>query len=102
MRLCNFKTRDLILKYSLSATQEPRVLFHGESSGVNCEIVKSGENGFLAASAQEWWQYLGQLITNPQLRARVGGAARRYVEQNYSLESWFPAWLNWIAHGDPG
>ena len=70
--------------------------------GVNCEIVKNGETGFLAASPQEWGQYLGQLITSPQLRAQLGGAARRYVGRNYSLESWFPAWISWISHGNPG
>lgn len=54
--------------------------------GVNCEIVNSGENGFLAATGQDWVDSLLALATSPKLRRKLGLAARTTVEQNYSAE----------------
>jgi len=55
--------------------------------GVNLEIVKPGENGFLASSVDEWVTALNQLADSPELRARLGANARRTVEQQYSAET---------------
>ena len=41
--------------------------------------VHNGENGLLAATADEWRQALTLLIEQPDLRKQVGEAARRAV-----------------------
>jgi len=53
--------------------------------GVNREIIRDGENGFLAATEQEWVDKLGRLLSEPDLRRRFAVAGRRTIEQRYSL-----------------
>jgi glycosyltransferase involved in cell wall biosynthesis len=53
--------------------------------GVNREIIRDGENGFLAATRQEWIEKLGRLLTEPALRARFALAGRQTIEARYSL-----------------
>lgn len=55
--------------------------------GVNTEIVRSGENGLLAESEDEWVEALLRLGDSPELRARLGAAGRATVEAGYSAES---------------
>jgi glycosyltransferase involved in cell wall biosynthesis len=55
--------------------------------GVNCEIIEHGHNGFLATSEDEWFERLSELVESPDLRARLGAAARETVESRYSVES---------------
>ncbi len=52
--------------------------------GVNAAIVRDGENGFHARNDAEWVERIELLLRNPELRARLGAAARRTVEQTYS------------------
>lgn len=54
--------------------------------GVNKEIVEQGVNGFLADSQAEWVTALEQLLTQPQLRSRLGQAGRLRVESTYCLQ----------------
>lgn len=54
--------------------------------GVNKEIVEQGVNGFLADDMAAWVDALGQLLTQPQLRARLGKAGRLRVESTYCLQ----------------
>jgi L-malate glycosyltransferase len=58
-----------------------------ENIGVNPEIVRDGENGFLAQDAHEWRDKLRRLIRDPALRDRLGRAARRTVEERYSVRA---------------
>lgn len=53
--------------------------------GVNRRIVEPGVNGFLAESDQDWVRALEELRRDPGLRARLGAAGRRKVEETYSL-----------------
>lgn len=55
--------------------------------GVNCEIVRSGVNGFLANTLEDWEEALNVLIKDPVLRCRMGVAGRSLVESQYSLKS---------------
>ena len=52
--------------------------------GVNTEIIQDGENGFIAASDDEWVDKLSRLLRSPELRARIGMAGRATVEKKYS------------------
>lgn len=55
--------------------------------GVNPEIIEHGVNGFLADSVDDWTEYLSQLIESPELRAKIGAAGRKTIEEKYSVKS---------------
>lgn len=61
--------------------------------GVNSTIISDGENGFLATTTEEWVQKLSRLIDDGQLRQRMGAAARRTVEDRYSVKAWQDRYL---------
>ncbi|MCB0770455.1 MAG: glycosyltransferase family 4 protein [Flavobacteriales bacterium] len=61
--------------------------------GVNPSIVQEGVNGLLAGDQDEWLLKLGQLIADPDLRQRIGQAARTTVEEHYSVRSWRDRYL---------
>jgi len=48
------------------------------------DVVRDGENGFLAHTSEEWFKALSQLIADPDLRHRIGTTARQDVLQRYS------------------
>ena len=52
--------------------------------GVNRTIVEDGANGFHAGTTGEWVDRIARLLRDPALRARIGAAARRTVEERYS------------------
>ncbi|HYU77379.1 MAG TPA: glycosyltransferase [Vicinamibacterales bacterium] len=54
--------------------------------GVNREIVQDGINGFLASTPEEWVEKLDRLLTDEALRARMRLAARRTIEERYSIQ----------------
>lgn len=56
-----------------------------EGVGVNREIIRDGENGFLATTPAEWREKLDRLLTDPDLRARFARAGRQTIEERYSL-----------------
>lgn len=58
--------------------------------GMNSEIVRHGENGFLATTTDEWVDGLSCLIEDPNLRLRMGQAGRSLVEAAYSLQMQAP------------
>jgi len=53
--------------------------------GVNREIITDGVDSFLASTPEEWTRKLGQLLSDPELRARMAVAGRRTIEERYSL-----------------
>ncbi|MBD0287162.1 MAG: glycosyltransferase family 4 protein, partial [Flavisolibacter sp.] len=50
-------------------------------------IIKDGENGFLVSSKEEWKQRIRQLISDQELREKVGKKAAKTVEQHYSVNA---------------
>ncbi|GFZ87532.1 glycosyltransferase family 4 protein [Dyella caseinilytica] len=58
--------------------------------GANSDIVRHGENGFLAEDSPAWEERLGQLITDWSLRLRMGQVGRTCVENEYSLKAQAP------------
>ena len=53
--------------------------------GMNAEVIRHGDSGFLASDEREWVDRLDRLLSDPALAARVGAAGRRRVEAHYSL-----------------
>lgn len=58
--------------------------------GMNAEIVEDGVTGFLADTEAAWYDKLERLILDASLRERMGRAARRVVEQHYSITAYYP------------
>lgn len=53
--------------------------------GVNKEIVRHGENGFLASSLEDWRHCLLEISENPSLRNSMGQAGRKLTEDSYAI-----------------
>lgn len=53
--------------------------------GASREIIRHGENGFLAETREEWLKSLETLIDDPALAKRLGASGRRTVENEYSM-----------------
>lgn len=69
---------------SYMALEVPTIL---SAVGVNTAIIRDGENGFLAASEEEWIAKLSQLIDSYELRRKLGVEGRKTVLEHYSVES---------------
>lgn len=52
--------------------------------GANREVIHHNENGMLAGSDDEWIEQLKHLVNDSALRARLGAAGKRTVEESYS------------------
>ncbi len=62
--------------------------------GVNADIIRDGENGFLAANDKEWVNKITMLIENAELRKKIGAAGRKTVEEYYSVEANKDKWAD--------
>lgn len=58
--------------------------------GVNTDIIQDDQNGFIAATEDEWVEKLTRLLRSAELRRRLGQAGRLTVEQKYSAISQAP------------
>lgn len=54
--------------------------------GVNKDIIKQGESGFLAESQDEWKKALVKLLENHDLRMQMGQNGRHQIEGWYSMQ----------------
>jgi glycosyltransferase involved in cell wall biosynthesis len=52
--------------------------------GVNTDIIQDNQNGFIAATEDEWVEKLTRLLRSAELRQRLGHAGRVTVEEKYS------------------
>ncbi|MBC8081671.1 MAG: glycosyltransferase family 4 protein [Hymenobacter sp.] len=55
--------------------------------GMNTEVVQHGYNGFVCDAPEQWYAALRQLLTDQNLRAAQGAAARQTIVERYSVES---------------
>jgi glycosyltransferase involved in cell wall biosynthesis len=65
--------------------------------GVNNQIVRPGENGYLAASPTEWLDAFRKLGTDPGLRLKMGETGRQQAEQLYNLSVTAPRLLDLLS-----
>ena len=61
--------------------------------GFTADVITHGVDGFLAASEEDWENILHDLIERPQLRARIGRAARKTAAAKYSVQANAPLLL---------
>jgi glycosyltransferase involved in cell wall biosynthesis len=61
--------------------------------GVQADLVRHGETGFLARTSAEWIEALRCLSVDPELRLRLGAAGRRRVAAEFSVEAGAARWL---------
>lgn len=61
--------------------------------GVQAEIVRHGENGFLAETPAQWAEAVGRLARDPELRREMGREGRRRVESEFSVAVGARRWI---------
>jgi glycosyltransferase involved in cell wall biosynthesis len=59
----------------------------GTPMASNTEVIRHGENGFLAATDAEWQERLTELVRNDALRNRMSAAAAADAIAKYSLQA---------------
>jgi glycosyltransferase involved in cell wall biosynthesis len=72
------------------------------SFGIHRELVEHGRTGFLADTPAEWRRAIATLAADPELRRRMGRAARLRLERQWSVQAWGPrlvAILDGVAGG---
>jgi glycosyltransferase involved in cell wall biosynthesis len=47
---------------------------------------------------EEWREAIIKLMAAPELRYRMGQAGRAFVEQHYSVRTWFPRLLSIVEN----
>jgi glycosyltransferase involved in cell wall biosynthesis len=65
--------------------------------GVNNQIVRPGENGYLAASPTEWLDAFRKLGSDTGLRLKMGKTGRQQAEQLYNLSVTAPRLLDLLS-----
>lgn len=60
----------------------------------NRDVVQHGVTGFVASRVEEMAKYVALLRDDPQLRARMGVAARESASKRFSMDAIFRQWLS--------
>lgn len=66
----------------------------GSPVGVNTTLISNNLNGYLAANEGEWDKCLERLILDKDLRVQMGKEGVRLVNEHYTLQKFFPVYLN--------
>jgi glycosyltransferase involved in cell wall biosynthesis len=62
--------------------------------GVQAALVRPGEGGFLAETAEEWAAAVARLADDAERRRQMGAANRRRVEAEFGVAAGAAAWLD--------
>jgi glycosyltransferase involved in cell wall biosynthesis len=62
--------------------------------GVNGDIIRVGENGYLAATEEEWIAHLRLLLEDVALRKRLGLQGKEDMKRTYSISSQEQTFIN--------
>ncbi|MFL6584390.1 MAG: glycosyltransferase family 4 protein [Chthoniobacterales bacterium] len=72
------------------------------SVGVNRQIIRDGENGFLATSENDWFERIRRLLEQSDLRRQFAVRGRQLIEEHYSADQYvtkYAALLAKVARG---
>ncbi|WP_435010038.1 glycosyltransferase family 4 protein [Tundrisphaera lichenicola] len=69
--------------------------------GVHSEMIRSGVNGFLVQTHEEWVAAVRKLADDPELRRSMGRNARNSVEAAYSIQAWSSSFVSAVAGARP-
>jgi len=69
--------------------------------GHHCNLIRSGENGILASTADEWVEALSKLLTDSDFGRRLELAARESAVAHYSHEILMPVWADKLRQALP-
>ena len=67
--------------------------------GSHIEMIRPGFSGFLATEPAEWVDAVRRLAGDHGLRRRMGSAARRGVEADYSVSAWSETFVHSMTGG---
>jgi len=76
--------------YKLIQYMASRLPVVASAVGANTEIVRHGVDGYLVGTPADWESALERLISQPALRARMGGSGRARIEQHYAVAAIAP------------
>jgi glycosyltransferase involved in cell wall biosynthesis len=65
--------------------------------GVQSEIVRHGETGFLAETPDQWADAIEQLAASPSLRRHLGAAGRRLALERFDKRKGAERWVELLA-----
>lgn len=102
-------TEELVLEYNScsvyfnSSTLSPIPMSLLEAMSCGCavvstatcmipEIIKNGENGFISNNEAELRKYIDDLLSNEQLRQKVGNNARKTIEEKFKESIFVDKW----------
>ena len=66
--------------------------------GVQADMVRHGENGFLVETPDQWAEAVGRLAHDPELRRRMGEAGRRRVEKDFGVAVGAARWVSLLQN----
>jgi glycosyltransferase involved in cell wall biosynthesis len=69
--------------------------------GVNTHIIKDEENGYLCGSPVAWKERLVDLLTQPELRKKIGQAGRKTIVEKYAVQANYSKYLKLLEKSDP-
>lgn len=61
-----------------------------QRTGSNPEVIEDGVTGFLVETQDQWYERLRLLVGDPDLRARMGAAARAAAVERFSVQAQMP------------
>ncbi len=79
------KYKNNIKLFMYMATELPVV---ASRIGINEDVLKSGMCGFLASTADQWYEALTRLGKDTSLRYQLGRSGRELVAKKYSVNAW--------------
>lgn len=72
-------------------------------TGAVRDIIEDGVDGFIASTPTQWRERVARLAADPELRRRMGAAARRRVVEHFSLAVYgprLPRYLQAVERGE--
>jgi glycosyltransferase involved in cell wall biosynthesis len=70
--------------------------------GVNVDIVRHGETGFLAETPMQWFDCMARLLSGPAQRKWIGRAGREEIASRYSLDQTAPLLIDTVEQAAAG